>query len=79
MHLVKQTAWNFVWTQRIPDISAFSKELINIPVFFQLQVNSVREFCAGRSNNEIIMVLQFYDYDVEKTIQAFVEGEFLQK
>lgn len=38
------------------------------------KVNSVREVVSGRSNNEIILVLQFYDYDVEKTIQAYVEN-----
>ncbi|XP_053385552.1 spermatogenesis-associated serine-rich protein 2-like isoform X2 [Mercenaria mercenaria] len=37
------------------------------------KVNSVREVVSGRSNNEIILVLQFYDYDVEKTIQAYLE------
>ena len=29
---------------------------------------------SGKSNNEIILVLQYYDYDVEKAIQAYVEG-----
>lgn len=38
-------------------------------------MNAVREVVHGHSNNEIIMVLQFYDYDVEKTIQAYVEGK----
>ncbi|KAJ8320401.1 hypothetical protein KUTeg_001988 [Tegillarca granosa] len=36
-------------------------------------VASVREIVTGRSTNEIILVLQFYDYDVEKAIQAFLE------
>jgi len=48
--------------------------LLFMVLYFQL--NSVREVVSGHSNNEIIMVLQYYDYDVEKTIQAYVEGEF---
>ncbi|KAL4216927.1 spermatogenesis-associated serine-rich protein 2 [Mactra antiquata] len=38
------------------------------------KVSSVREVVSGKSNNEIVLVLQFYDYDVEKTIQAYLEG-----
>jgi hypothetical protein len=37
-------------------------------------VNAVREVMPGKSNNEIILVLQYYDYNVEKAIQAYVEG-----
>ncbi|XP_052812708.1 spermatogenesis-associated serine-rich protein 2-like isoform X2 [Mya arenaria] len=37
------------------------------------KVTSVREVVSGKSNNEIILVLQYYDYNVEKTIQAFVD------
>lgn len=37
------------------------------------KVNAVREIMPGRSNNEIILVLQYYDYNVEKAIQAYVE------
>lgn len=38
------------------------------------QVQSVREVVPGKSNNEIILVLQYYDNNVERTIQAYVEG-----
>ncbi|WAR09721.1 SPAS2-like protein, partial [Mya arenaria] len=38
-----------------------------------INVTSVREVVSGKSNNEIILVLQYYDYNVEKTIQAFVD------
>ncbi|VDH95141.1 Hypothetical predicted protein [Mytilus galloprovincialis] len=38
------------------------------------KVNAVREVVPGKSNNEIILVLQFYDYNVEKAIQGYVEG-----
>lgn len=37
------------------------------------KVSAVREVVSGKSNNEIILVLQYYDYDVEKAIQAYVE------
>ncbi|XP_060081496.1 spermatogenesis-associated serine-rich protein 2-like [Ylistrum balloti] len=37
------------------------------------KVNAVREVVLGKSNNEIILVLQYYDYNVEKAIQAYLE------
>ncbi|XP_025076637.1 spermatogenesis-associated serine-rich protein 2-like isoform X2 [Pomacea canaliculata] len=37
------------------------------------KVQSVREVVPGKSNNEIVMVLQYYDYNVEKAIQAYLE------
>ncbi|XP_033729083.1 spermatogenesis-associated serine-rich protein 2-like [Pecten maximus] len=37
------------------------------------KVNAVREVVPGKSNNEIILVLQYYDYNVEKAIQAYLE------
>ncbi len=37
-------------------------------------MQSVREVVPGRSNNEIILVLQYYDYSVETAIQAYLEG-----
>ncbi|XP_074653515.1 uncharacterized protein LOC141907685 [Tubulanus polymorphus] len=37
------------------------------------KVQAVREVVLGRSNNEIVLVLQYYDYSVECAIQAFVE------
>lgn len=36
----------------------------------------MKEVVPGRSNNEMILVLQYYDYCVERTIQAYLEGEF---
>ncbi len=32
----------------------------------------------GHSNNEITLVLQYYDYSVERTIQAYLEGEAIR-
>ena len=41
------------------------------------QVSAVREVVLGKSNNEIVLVLQYYDYNVEKAIQAYLEGEII--
>ena len=35
----------------------------------------MREVVPGKSNNEIVLVLQYYDYNVEKAIQAYLEGK----
>lgn len=37
------------------------------------KVNAVREVITGKSNNEIILVLQYYEYDVAKAIQAYCD------
>ncbi|XP_059169183.1 spermatogenesis-associated serine-rich protein 2-like [Physella acuta] len=37
------------------------------------KVQAVREVVPGKSNNDMVMVLQYYDYNVEKAIQAFLE------
>ncbi|GFR86048.1 spermatogenesis-associated serine-rich protein 2 [Elysia marginata] len=37
------------------------------------KVLAVREVVPGKSNNEVILVLQYYDYSVERTIQAYLE------
>lgn len=45
------------------------------PVF---QISAVRAIVPNRSNNEIILVLQHFDNCVDKTVQAFMEGNYLQ-
>lgn len=37
------------------------------------KVQAVREVVPGKSNNEVVMVLQYYDYNVERAIQAYLE------
>ncbi|XP_067686165.1 spermatogenesis-associated serine-rich protein 2-like [Haliotis asinina] len=37
------------------------------------KVTSVREVVPGKSTNEIVLVLQYYDYNVERAIQAYLE------
>ena len=49
----------------------------SMEILYVFQVTAVREVVSGKSNNEIILVLQYYDYDVEKAIQAYVEGNIL--
>ena len=41
---------------------------------FDWQVLQVRETVKNASNNEIILVLQYYENDVQRTITAFLEG-----
>lgn len=45
----------------------------NDPVIF-FQINAVRAIVPNKSNNEIILVLQHFDNCVDKTVQAFMEG-----
>ncbi|KAH9514088.1 spermatogenesis-associated serine-rich protein 2 [Bulinus truncatus] len=37
------------------------------------KVQAVREVVLHKSNNEVVMVLQYYDYSVERAIQAYLE------
>ena len=34
----------------------------------------MREVVPGKNTNEIVLVLQYYDYNVEKVVQAYMEG-----
>ncbi|XP_052558845.1 spermatogenesis-associated serine-rich protein 2 isoform X3 [Tympanuchus pallidicinctus] len=38
------------------------------------KINAVRAIVPNRSNNEIVLVLQHFDNCVDKTVQAFMEG-----
>jgi len=40
-------------------------------------VLAVRETVKNVSNDQIILVLQYYENDVERTISAFLEGRTL--
>lgn len=44
--------------------------------FFPFQINAVRSIVPNKSNNEIVMVLQQFDNNVDKAVQAFVDGEY---
>lgn len=39
------------------------------------QIYAVRSVVPNKSNNEIVLVLQQFDFNVDKAVQAFVDGE----
>ncbi|KAJ7345480.1 hypothetical protein JRQ81_001430 [Phrynocephalus forsythii] len=42
------------------------------------KINAVRSIVPSRSNNEIVLVLQQFDNNVDKAVQAFIDGSALQ-
>ncbi|XP_020650956.3 SPATS2-like protein isoform X2 [Pogona vitticeps] len=42
------------------------------------KINAVRSIVPNRSNNEIVLVLQQFDNNVDKAVQAFMDGSALQ-
>ncbi|XP_078536622.1 SPATS2-like protein [Lissotriton helveticus] len=42
------------------------------------KISAVRSVVHNKSNNEIVLVLQHFDNDVDKVIQAFVDGSALE-
>ncbi|XP_034992724.2 SPATS2-like protein [Zootoca vivipara] len=42
------------------------------------KINAVRSIVPNKSNNEIVLVLQQFDNNVDKAVQAFVDGSALQ-
>ncbi|XP_064925606.1 SPATS2-like protein isoform X1 [Columba livia] len=51
---------------------------INSPVNIKEKINAVRSIVPNKSNNEIVMVLQQFDNNVDKAVQAFVDGSATQ-
>ncbi|NXY06028.1 SPS2L protein, partial [Pteruthius melanotis] len=47
-------------------------------VFFYLQINAIRSIVPNKSNNEIVLVLQQFDNNVDKAVQAFMDGDATQ-
>lgn len=45
-------------------------------VFLYLQINAIRSIVPNKSNNEIVLVLQQFDNNVDKAVQAFMDGEY---
>ena len=43
-------------------------------LLFYLQINEVKEVIQNRPNDEIQIVLSYYDLNVSKTINAFLNG-----
>ncbi|NXA40760.1 SPS2L protein, partial [Eudromia elegans] len=46
--------------------------------FFPLQINAIRSIVPNKSNNEIVLVLQQFDNNVDKAVQAFMDGDAIQ-
>lgn len=41
-----------------------------------MQIYAVRSVVPNKSNNEIVLVLQQFDFNVDKAVQAFVDGKY---
>ncbi|XP_048340166.1 SPATS2-like protein isoform X2 [Sphaerodactylus townsendi] len=51
---------------------------INSQANIKEKINAVRSIVPNKSNNEIVLVLQQFDYNVDKAVQAFMDGSALQ-
>ncbi|NXE45611.1 SPS2L protein, partial [Casuarius casuarius] len=47
-------------------------------VSFSFQINAIRSIVPNKSNNEIVLVLQQFDNNVDKAVQAFMDGDAIQ-
>ncbi|KAF4799625.1 SPATS2-like protein [Turdus rufiventris] len=51
---------------------------INSPVNIKEKINAIRSIVPNKSNNEIVLVLQQFDNNVDKAVQAFMDGSAAQ-
>ncbi|XP_058043733.1 SPATS2-like protein [Ahaetulla prasina] len=51
---------------------------ISSPANIKEKINAVRSVVPNKSNNEIVLVLQQFDNNVNKAVQAFMDGSALQ-
>ncbi|KAM6269196.1 SPATS2-like protein isoform 2-T3 [Porphyrio hochstetteri] len=51
---------------------------INSPVNIKEKINAIRSVVPNKSNNEIVLVLQQFDNNVDKAVQAFMDGSATQ-
>ncbi|XP_074857909.1 SPATS2-like protein [Carettochelys insculpta] len=51
---------------------------ISSPANIKEKINAVRSIVPNKSNNEIILVLQQFDNNVDKAVQAFMDGSAIQ-
>ncbi|XP_071418627.1 SPATS2-like protein [Pithys albifrons albifrons] len=51
---------------------------VNSPVNIKEKINAIRSIVPNRSNNEIVLVLQQFDNNVDKAVQAFMDGSATQ-
>uniref|UniRef100_A0A4W3IHI9 Spermatogenesis associated serine rich 2 like n=1 Tax=Callorhinchus milii TaxID=7868 RepID=A0A4W3IHI9_CALMI len=50
------------------------QDVCSVTVCFLLQISAIRTVVPNRSNNEIVLVLQHFENNVDKAVQAFVDG-----
>ncbi|CAN8219084.1 unnamed protein product [Coccothraustes coccothraustes] len=51
---------------------------INSHVNIKEKINAIRSIVPNKSNNEIVLVLQQFDNNVDKAVQAFMDGDAAQ-
>ncbi|XP_062475692.1 SPATS2-like protein isoform X1 [Pezoporus occidentalis] len=51
---------------------------VNSPVNIKEKINAIRSVVPNKSNNEIVLVLQQFDNNVDKAVQAFMDGSAAQ-
>uniref|UniRef100_A0A8C2TVK5 Spermatosis associated serine rich 2 like n=1 Tax=Coturnix japonica TaxID=93934 RepID=A0A8C2TVK5_COTJA len=51
---------------------------ISSPVNIKEKINAIRSVVPNKSNNEIVLVLQQFDNNVDKAVQAFIDGSATQ-
>ncbi|XP_035188289.1 SPATS2-like protein [Oxyura jamaicensis] len=51
---------------------------ISSPVNIKEKINAIRSIVPNKSNNEIVLVLQQFDNNVDKAVQAFMDGSATQ-
>ncbi|KAI2526366.1 SPATS2L isoform 1, partial [Pan troglodytes] len=51
---------------------------LNTHVNVKEKIYAVRSVVPNKSNNEIVLVLQQFDFNVDKAVQAFVDGSAIQ-
>ncbi|XP_068263727.1 SPATS2-like protein [Nyctibius grandis] len=51
---------------------------INSPVNIKEKINAIRSIVPNKSNNEIVLVLQQFDNNVDRAVQAFMDGSAAQ-
>uniref|UniRef100_A0A8C5VYE2 Spermatosis associated serine rich 2 like n=2 Tax=Microcebus murinus TaxID=30608 RepID=A0A8C5VYE2_MICMU len=65
---------------RIPRAYSIRSKMaeLNTHVNVKEKIYAVRSVVPNKSNNEIVLVLQQFDFNVDKAVQAFVDGSAIQ-
>ncbi|NXM04028.1 SPS2L protein, partial [Tyrannus savana] len=59
-------------------LKEYNKPICCCLLFFSFQINAIRSIVPNKSNNEIVLVLQQFDNNVDKAVQAFMDGDATQ-